>query len=222
MTSVLVADDQVLIRAGLAALLRAAPGLDVVGEAEDGEAAVELAWATRPDIVLMDVRMPRLDGIAATRRLLAPDSPHRPKVLILTTFDLDEYVYKAIQAGASGFLLKDTGPDRLLAGISTVAHGDTLLAPNITRRLIEAFAPEQVRPEPQQSRDLELLTGRENQVLRLVAKGLDNQDIAQRLHVSQATVKTHLNRAMTKLGLSSRAQAVVHAYEHGLVVPSVG
>lgn len=221
MTSVLVVDDQVLIRAGLAALLGAAPGLSVVGEAGDGREAVELCARERPDVVLMDIRMPEMDGVAATRHLLAPDSPHRPSVLMLTTFDLDEYVYAALSAGASGFLLKDTPPHRLIAAIGTVAAGDHLLTPSITRRLIAAYAPPadpQAAPPPQ----LAELTGRENEVLRLVAQGLANTDIAGRLHVTEATVKTHLNRTMGKLGLSSRAQAVVVAYESGLVVPGGG
>jgi DNA-binding NarL/FixJ family response regulator len=222
MTSVLVADDQVLIRAGLAALIRAAPGLEVAGEASDGLEAVELARRTRPDVVLMDIRMPGLDGVQATARLLAEDSPHRPRVLVLTTFDLDEYVYAALSAGASGFLLKDTPPQRLLAAVHTVAGGDMLIAPSITRRLVEAYA-RQVQPPPAPApAALECLTGRETEVLRLVGRGLANGEIAERLVVSEATVKTHLNRAMAKLGLASRAQAVVLCYESGLVVPSRG
>ncbi|TDU02961.1 LuxR family two component transcriptional regulator [Streptomyces sp. 846.5] len=223
MTSVLVVDDQVLIRAGLSALIAAAPGLDVVGQAADGHEALALNEQCRPDVVLMDVRMPGLDGVAATRRLLAPESPHRPKVLILTTFDLDEYVYAALSAGASGFLLKDTPPTRLLAAIGTAAHGDTLLAPSVTRRLVEAFAPRAAAAartaDPAPSTALRSLTGRENEVLRLVARGLGNPEIARTLRVSEATVKTHLNRTMSKLSLASRAQAVVLAYETGLVTP---
>ncbi len=228
MTSVVVADDQVLIRAGLSALIEAAPGLSVVGQAEDGAEAVALAEATRADVVLMDIRMPGMDGLTATRRLLAPDSPHRPKVLVLTTFDLDEYVYAALGAGASGFLLKDTSPQRLLAAIDTVALGDTLLAPGVTRQLIAAFAPGRAQAPSQAqgqaqtlvpAQELSALTARENEVLRLVAGGLANAEIADSLCVSEATVKTHLNRTMSKLGLSSRAQAVVLAYESGLVSP---
>ena len=218
MTSVLVVDDQVLIRAGLGALINAAPGLTVVGEAADGREALALAEATRPDVVLMDIRMPGMDGLTATQHLLAPDAAHQPKVLVLTTFDLDEYVYAALSAGASGFLLKDTPPHRLLAAISTVAQGDTLLTPSITRRLVAAFT----RPVPSPAAvpaELDTLTARENEVLRLVAGGLANAEIAGFLHVSEATVKTHLNRTMSKLGLSSRAQAVVLAYESGLVAP---
>ena len=217
MTSVLVVDDQVLIRAGLAALISAAPELTVVGEAADGREALELADSTRPDVVLMDIRMPGMDGLTATAHLLAADRAHQPKVLVLTTFDLDEYVYGALSAGASGFLLKDTPPHRLLAAISTVAQGDTLLNPSITRRLIAAFAPP--TPPAPASAELDALTARENEVLRLVAGGMANAEIAGFLHVSEATVKTHLNRTMSKLGLSSRAQAVVLAYESGLVAP---
>ncbi|MCW7944988.1 LuxR family transcriptional regulator [Streptomyces hygroscopicus] len=221
MTRVLVVDDQVLIRAGLAALIDAAPGLEVVGEAADGLEALAGVEQHRPDVVVMDIRMPGLDGVAATRRMLAPDFAHHPKVLVLTTFDLDEYVYSALSAGASGFLLKETPPQRLLAAIETVAQGDTLLTPSVTRRLVEAFAPRLAAPEGPFT-DLESLTGRENEVLRLVARGMSNAEIACHLHVSEATVKTHLNRTMGKLGLASRAQAVVVAYETGLVTPGVG
>jgi DNA-binding NarL/FixJ family response regulator len=220
-TSVLVVDDQVLIRAGLAALIGAAPGLTVVGEASDGRAAIALAEECRPDVVLMDIRMPDMDGVTATRHLLGPESAHHPRVLILTTFDLDEYVYAALSAGASGFLLKDTPPHRLLGAIATVVEGDHLLTPSITRRLIATFAPrcESAAPAAPAAPALESLTDRENEVLRLVAQGLANPDIGTRLHITEATVKTHLNRTMSKLGLSSRAQAVVLAYESGLVVP---
>jgi len=224
MTRVLVVDDQFLIRAGLAGLLRAAPGIEVVGEAADGAEAVEQAAATRPDVVLMDIRMPGISGITATERILAgadrADGGAPPRILVLTTFDLDEYVYAALRAGASGFLLKDAGPERLLAAVAAVAAGDTLFAPSVTRRLIEAFAP---RPEPatagEPPTDLGVLTAREVEVLRLIAKGLSNQEIADHLFISEATVKTHLNRTMSKLDLGSRAQAVVLAYESGLVTP---
>ncbi|MEZ7124636.1 response regulator [Nonomuraea sp. AD125B] len=223
MLKVLVVDDQELIRAGLVALIRAAPGFDVVGEAATGEEAVTMAATTDPDVILMDVRMPGIGGIAATEQILASPPPAKPKVLILTTFDIDEYVYEALRVGASGFLLKETSPQRLLTGIQTVANGDTLLAPTAIRHLIEAFTPVPERtPEPAAgvvSRPTEILTTREAEVLILVASALSNQDIAERLTVSESTVKTHLNRLMTKLGLSSRAQAVAYAYEHGLVTP---
>jgi DNA-binding NarL/FixJ family response regulator len=216
MISVLVVDDQILIRAGLAALIRAAPGLDVVGEAADGEEAIALAARLSPRVVLMDIRMPGLDGAATTARILAECRP-RPRVLVLTTFDLDEYIYAALRAGASGFLLKETPPERLLAAIHTVAEGDTLLAPSVTRRLVEAYVPppRPERPPP----ELAPLTARETEILRLVGTGRSNTAIAQALFVSEGTVKTHLARLMSKLGLSSRAQVVVTAYETGLIVP---
>ncbi|MET9604171.1 response regulator transcription factor [Streptomyces sp. NPDC006512] len=218
MIRVLVVDDQVLIRAGLVALLRAAPGIEVVGEAEDGHEAVEAAVRTRPDVILMDIRMPGLDGTAATERILAAAVDPLPRVLVLTTFDLDEYVYAALRAGASGFLLKDTGPDKLIEAIAAVAHGDMLFAPSVTRRLIESYVTRS-DPVPDTPASLDALTAREREVLRLAAKGLSNTEIAERLYISEATVKTHLNRTMTKLSLDSRAQAVVVAYEAGLVVP---
>ncbi|MBM7169287.1 response regulator transcription factor [Streptomyces sp. G44] len=222
---VLVVDDQFLIRAGLVGLLRAAPGIEVVGEAGDGDEAVELAARTRPDVVLMDIRMPGTNGITATARILAQAAEPAPRVLVLTTFDLDEYVYGALRAGASGFLLKDSGPERLLAAVAAVGGGDALFAPSVTRRLVEAFARQgagpggdEVRPPP----DLAALTSREVEVLKMIARGLTNADIAERLYISEATVKTHLNRTMSKLGLDSRAQAVVVAYETGLVTPGAG
>jgi DNA-binding NarL/FixJ family response regulator len=214
MTKVLVVDDQVLIRAGLAALLRAA-GLEVVGEAADGEEAVRLAAELRPEVILMDISMPRVDGITAMERILASAPGTPPKVLILTTFDLDEYVYDALRLGASGFLLKDTSPERIISAIGTVAAGDVLLAPGITKRLIEAFI---VPPTPPPS--LDGLTARETEVLRLVGQALSNKEIADRLSVSEGTIKTHLNRLMSKLGLNSRAQAVVLSYDCGLVKPA--
>ena len=217
MTRVLVVDDQDLIRAGLVALIRAAPGLDVAGEATDGVSAVTLAAELRPDVVLMDIRMPGLDGVAATGRILAAAPKEPPGILILTTFDLDEYVYAALRNGASGFLLKDIKPERLLAAIHTTAAGDQIFAPSVTRRLIEAFT--RAGTQGRTPETLSALTGREVEVLRLVATGRSNAEIATDLTLGEATVKTHLNRVMTKLGLSSRAQAVVIAYESGLVVP---
>ncbi|MFJ8039921.1 response regulator [Kitasatospora sp. NPDC096147] len=226
MTNVLVVDDQYLVRAGVAALLRAAPGFGEVWEAGSGEEALAAAARHRPELVLMDIRMPGMNGIVATERLLAPGpgpgpgsgpAGDRPCVIMLTTFDLDEYVYAALRAGASGFLLKDTPPERLLAAIATIAAGDVLFASAVTRRLVEAFSP----PAGPSSADpvLEQLTGREREVLTWVARGLSNEEIAARLVVSEATVKTHLHRVMTKLGLRSRAQAVITAYEARLVVP---
>jgi DNA-binding NarL/FixJ family response regulator len=216
---VLVADDQALIRAGLVALFNAAPGLEVVGEAADGEQAVALAAATDPDVVLMDIRMPVLDGIGATRRILAAPGEDHPRVIVLTTFDLDTYVYNALSEGASGFLLKDTPPERIIAAVHTIAAGDILIAPRITQRLIETYARHQ-RTTPVANPHLSELTARETEVLRLVGTGLSNQQIAETLFLSEATVKTHVKRTMGKLRLSSRAQAVVVAYESGLVVPS--
>ncbi|MBO4260656.1 response regulator [Streptomyces griseorubiginosus] len=214
---VLVVDDQFLVRGGLVALLRAAPGMEVVGEAADGAEAVRLAAKTHPDVVLMDIRMPGMTGIEATERILAAATDPPPRVLVLTTFDLDEYVYGALRAGASGFLLKDAGPERLLAAVTAVHGGDALFAPVVTRRLVEAFTRAADLPEPPPG--LAALTGRELEVLKLVARGLTNAEAADRLFISEATVKTHLNRTMSKLGLASRAQVVVIAYETGLVTP---
>ncbi|POX59333.1 DNA-binding response regulator [Streptomyces sp. Ru62] len=219
MIRVLVVDDQFLIRAGLVGLLDAAPGFEVVGEAGDGEQAVRLAAQTRPDVVLMDIRMPGVNGIEATEQILAEATDRPPRVLVLTTFDLDEYVYGALRAGASGFLLKDSGPERLLAAVTAVDGGDALFAPSVTRRLVEAFAHQQKPVDTAPPPDLGVLTSREVEVLRLTARGLSNLEIADRLYISEATVKTHLNRTMTKLDLGSRAQAVVLAYETGLVTP---
>ncbi|MFD0414105.1 response regulator [Streptomyces sp. NPDC127108] len=217
---VLVVDDQFLIRAGLVGVLRAAPGIEVVGEAGDGAEAVELAAATRPDVVLMDIRMPGMNGITATERILAEAAEPPPRVLVLTTFDLDEYVYGALRAGAAGFLLKDSGPERLLAAVAAVGSGDALFAPSVTRRLVEAFAVRSgAAPAGEPPPDLAALTGRELEVLKLIARGLSNAEIADRLYISEATVKTHLNRTMNKLDLDTRAQAVVIAYETGLVTP---
>jgi DNA-binding NarL/FixJ family response regulator len=216
--SVLVVDDQDLVRAGFVALLGFVPGIHVAGEAANGVDAVQKALELRPDVILMDIRLPELDGIRATERILAESGPDKPSVLMLTVFDLDEYVYTALRAGASGFLLKDSPTAMLIEGIQAVARGDMLFGPTITRRLVEAFThspPEQADPSP----ELACLTDRELQVLRLVAKGNGNAHIATELRVSEATVKTHLNRVMSKLRISSRAQAVVIAYETGLVRP---
>lgn len=222
---VLVADDQPLIRTGLVALLTAAPGFEPVGEASDGAAAVELAAATTPDVVLTDIRMPVMDGIEATRRILAagPEGGTPPRVIVLTTYDLDEYVYRALGAGASGFLLKDTPPERILAAVRTVVEGDILASPSITRRLIEAHALQHRAPDSGPGpRELDQLTPRETDVLRLVGNGLSNTEIADRFVLSEDTVKTHVKRIMAKLALSSRAQAVVVAYESGLIVADPG
>jgi DNA-binding NarL/FixJ family response regulator len=216
---VMIADDQPLVRAGLAGLLRAAPGIDVVAEAANGVEAVATATATRPDVVLMDVRMPELDGISATRRILGQDPGWHPRIIILTTFDISEYVYTSLREGAAGFLLKDTPADRIIAAIHAVAAGDVLLSPRITRRLIESFARHHRTPASGGA-GLDALTGRETEVLHLVGHGLSNTEIAQRLTLSAETVKTHVKRILGKLELNSRAQAVVAAYESGLVVPS--
>jgi DNA-binding NarL/FixJ family response regulator len=211
---VLVADDQALVRAGFRAILEEQDDLDVVGEAKDGGEAVAIARELRPDVVLMDVRMPGVDGIEATQRLLRGGDA--PRVLILTTFDLDEYVYEALKAGASGFLLKDAPRDQLVGAVRTVAAGDALLAPALVRRLIEDFIS---RPGPgaRSPAELDDLTQRELEVLNLVARGLANAEIATRLFVSEATVRTHITHILAKLGLRDRVQAVVLAYESGLV-----
>ena len=218
MIRVLVADDQLLVRAGFGVLVDSAPDLEVVGEAGNGAEAVELARRERPDVVLMDIRMPRLDGLEATRRIVADEPLAGVRVLVLTTFDLDEYVYEALRAGASGFLLKDTPPADLLAAIRVVAAGDALLAPGVTRRLIAEFAR---RPEPTTVTPAALagLTDREREVLVLVARGLTNAEIAERLVVSTATAKTHVSRVLAKLQARDRAQLVMLAYETGLVSP---
>ena len=219
MIRVLVADDQALVRGGLAAMLDAQEDVEVVGEAEDGGAAVDAALALRPDVVLMDVRMPHVDGIEATRRLSAhPGAPH---VLVLTTFDLDEYVYESLRAGAAGFLLKDAPPDRLADAVRTVAAGESLLAPAVTRRLVERFVS---RPAPETARreTFAELTERELEVVGLVARGLSNADIAGELFLSEATVKTHLTHILSKLAVRDRVQVVVLAYESGLVEPGAG
>jgi DNA-binding NarL/FixJ family response regulator len=212
---VLIADDQSLVRAGFRLVLENHPDIEVVGEASNGHEAVHSAGRLEPDVVLMDIRMPELDGIAATRQITAR---HPARVLVLTTYDLDEYVYDALQAGASGFLLKDTPPAQLADGIRAVAAGDALLAPTVTRRLIEEFArlgpPRRARPSA-----LDELTPRELQVLRLLARGMSNAEIADALVLGDTTVKTHVAHVLSKLGLRDRVQAVVLAYESGVVVP---
>jgi DNA-binding NarL/FixJ family response regulator len=231
MIRVLLVDDQGLVRAGFRALLDDAGDIEVVGEAGDGQAAVELARSTRPDVVLMDIRMPVLDGLEATRRIAADQLLAGVRVLVLTTFELDEYVFEALAAGASGFLLKNTDPMELLRAIRVVAEGDALLAPSVTRRLIGEFAarPDRRsradsagrRPEGDSKPlvDLSVLTEREREVMALVGAGLSNEEIAERLVVSPATARTHVSRAMVKLGARDRAQLVVFAYESGLVTP---
>jgi DNA-binding NarL/FixJ family response regulator len=216
---VAIADDQELVRAGLRGIIEAEPDLEVIGEASDGQSAVELALREQPDVFLMDVRMPRLDGIQATEQIVAAHGPTR--VLVLTTFDLDENVYRAVKAGAAGFLLKDLLAEDLVDAIRHAARGsDALLAPAVTRRLVERFA--QRRPPVKTSvRVADELTARELEVLRLVASGLSNSEIAHELHVSDTTVKTHVARVLMKLGLRDRVQAVVVAYESGLVTPGV-
>ncbi|MEU6986191.1 response regulator transcription factor [Streptomyces sp. NPDC046324] len=219
---VIIVDDQAMVRAGFAALLSAQADIDVVGEAPDGRQGVEVARATHPDVVLMDVRMPEMDGLAAAREILDPPAGvvHRPKVLMLTTFDVDDYVYEALRAGASGFLLKDAPPADLIAAVRVVAAGEALLAPSVTRRLIADFAA--TRPAPRADRAalrLNGLTPRETEVLELIARGLSNQEIAERLVLAEQTVKTHIGRVLAKLDLRDRAQAVIFAYESGLVTP---
>jgi DNA-binding NarL/FixJ family response regulator len=215
---VVLADDQALVRAGFRALLAAEPDIEIAGEAGDGAETVRLVRSTRPDLVLMDIRMPRVDGLAATREITADPALTGTKVLMLTTFDLDEYVFEALRVGASGFLLKDTEPVDLIRGVRAVACGDALLSPKVTRRLIAEFAGRTRTPVPAPS--LDRLTEREREVVALVGEGLSNDEIAARLTVSPATAKTHVSRAMIKLGARDRAQLVVFAYEAGLVRPS--
>jgi DNA-binding NarL/FixJ family response regulator len=215
-TRVLIADDQALVRAGFRKLLESAPDIEVVGDAADGREAVDQARRLRPTVVLMDIRMPRLDGIEATRRLTADAEGIR--VLILTTFGLDDYVYEALRAGASGFMLKDAPPEELLAAVEVVARGDALIAPAVTRSVIEEFvrrSPASAPPPPA----VEELTEREREVLELLARGLSNAEIAERLVVSAGTVKTHVAHVLAKLGLRDRVQAVILAYESGVVTP---
>jgi DNA-binding NarL/FixJ family response regulator len=219
---IVVADDHEVVRAGFAAILDTQPDFTVLGTAADGTEAVRTCQECRPDVVLMDVRMPGMDGIEATRLLTAAGSG--PRILILTTFDLDEYVYDALRAGASGFLLKDVTAERLFDAVRVIAEGEALLAPAITRRLIGEFARQRPRPaDPAQpTGPLGTLTPRETEVLRLIAAGLSNPEIARRLVVTEETVKTHVSRVLSKLGLRDRTQAVVAAYESGLVVPGAG
>jgi DNA-binding NarL/FixJ family response regulator len=217
MIRVLVADDQVLVRAGFRALLDAEDGIEVVGEAVDGEEAVRLARGLTPDVVLMDIRMPGVDGLEATKVIAADDDLVGVRIVILTTFDLDEYVFEALRVGASGFLVKNTEPAELVHAVRAVAAGDALLSPGVTKRLVAEFATRS--KEPHRAPELDVLTEREKEVMHLVAEGLSNHEIAQRLVVSPATAKTHVSRAMVKLGARDRAQLVVFAYESGLVRP---
>ncbi|MBO7940256.1 MULTISPECIES: response regulator [Streptomyces] len=217
MIRVLLADDQSLVRAGFRALLDAQSDIEVAGEAADGDEAVRLVRALRPDVVLMDIRMPVLDGLAATRRITDDETLTDVRVVMLTTFELDEYVFEAIRSGASGFLVKDTEPDELLRAVRAVVAGDALLSPGVTRRLIAEFAARS--KEPAAAAELDRLTEREREVMALVGIGLSNEEIARRLVVSPLTAKTHVSRTMVKLGARDRAQLVVLAYESGLVRP---
>jgi DNA-binding NarL/FixJ family response regulator len=218
-TRCLIADDQAVVREGIAAILAAQPGVQVAGQAADGADAVRQAGHLRPDLILMDVRMPVMDGLQATREILrAAAGPGRPKVLMLTTFDLDDYVYEALRAGASGFLLKDATAAELVQAVRVVAAGDALLAPSVTRRLIADFA-RQPRSDPPLPANLDALTPRESEVLRLIARGLSNAEISDSLVIAEQTTKTYVGRILAKLDLRDRAQAVVLAYESGLVTP---
>ena len=217
MISVLLADDQALVRAGFRALLDDQEDIEVVGEAEEGEEAIKVTRELSPDVVLMDIRMPGLDGLAATRVITADERLSSVRIVILTTFELDEYVFEALRAGASGFLVKDTEPRELVRAVRAVADGEALLSPSVSRRLIAEFATR--AKEPVRSPELDHLTDREREVMTLVAEGLSNEEIAERLFVSPATAKTHVSRAMVKLNARDRAQLVVFAYESGLARP---
>lgn len=219
--SVLIADDQAMVRAGFAALLDAHEGIRVVGQASTGLEAVKLSARLDPDVILMDVRMPELDGIAATRRILGPEYPaaHVPRILMLTTFDIDEYVYDALQAGASGFLLKDALPEELVHAVRVVASGDALLAPSVTRRMIAQFAAQKPRA-PRSAVVLSDLTDREREVLVLLGKGMSNAEIGSELFISEQTVKTHVGKVLAKIGARDRVQAVIFAYDSGLAEPA--
>ena len=219
MIRILLVDDQALVRAGFRMILDAEAEMEVVGEASDGREALDQVRALRPDVVLMDIRMPELDGLEAARRILSGPEDGMPKILMLTTFDLDEYVYEALRAGASGFLLKDTPPEQLVGAIHVIAEGEALLSPSITRRVISEFV-KGTGPKPQaQFPRLQDLTARELEVMKLIARGLSNAEIAKALFVSETTVKTHVARILMKLGLRDRVQAVVLAYEAGVVQP---
>jgi DNA-binding NarL/FixJ family response regulator len=219
--SVLLVDDQTLVRAGFRVLLEHSDDIEVLGEAADGAEGLALARELLPDVVLMDIRMPVMDGLEATRRMLGDERLGGVKVVVLTTFELDEYVFEAVRAGASGFMLKDIEPEELRRAVRIVATGDALLSPSVTRKLIAEFAARHAGP-PLDSRPLDLLTEREREVMALVAAGLSNAEIAERLFMSPATAKTHVSRAMVKLGVHDRAQLVVLAYETGLVAPGQG
>ena len=221
MTRVVLVDDQALLRAGLRALLDAEDGIEVVGEAGDGEQAVALAREQRPDVVLMDIRMPGVDGLEATRRIAADAELASVKVVVLTTFEIDEYVFEALRAGAAGFLLKEADPDEIVRAVRVVAEGESLLSPSVTRRVVETFAGGAAPSGPAVS-GLDELTEREAEIVALVGTGLSNGEIAERLVISPATARTHVSRAMLKLGARDRAQLVVFAYEAGLVTPGRG
>ena len=216
---VLLVDDQALVRTGFRMIINTDPDLEVVGEAEDGRQAIIQTHRLQPDVVLMDIRMPEMDGVEATRQLAGPGVPHPTKVIILTTFDLDEYVVEALRAGASGFLLKDASATTLVEAIRVVARGEALLAPTVTRRLLDRFAPRLPAVDPLVTHNLATLTERELEILKLIARGLSNQEIATRLFLAETTVKTHVSNLLAKLQLRDRIQAVVLAYDTGIVRP---